>query len=67
MAHLPALDVIRRSRLRKSTLFEMEPSADVEHAQGQYLQLAESLLAGSEPLDVTPMRDRELFDFLGFD
>ena len=67
MAHLPSLDVIRRSRLRKATLFEMEPSADVEHAQGQYLQLAEALLAGPEPLDVKPMRDRDLFDFLGFD
>jgi len=67
MAHLPTLDVIRRSRLRKATLFEMEPSADVEHAQGQYLQLAEALLAGPEPLDVKPMRDRDLFDFLGFD
>ncbi|MFP4062890.1 MAG: ferredoxin:protochlorophyllide reductase (ATP-dependent) iron-sulfur ATP-binding protein, partial [Halochromatium sp.] len=67
MAHLPSLDVIRRSRLRKATLFEMEPAADVEHAQGQYLQLAEALLAGSEPLAVTPMRDRDLFDFLGFD
>jgi len=67
MAHLPALDVIRRSRLRKATLFEMEPSPEVEQAQGQYLQLAESLLAGSEPLAVTPMRDRDLFDFLGFD
>jgi light-independent protochlorophyllide reductase subunit L len=26
-AHFPDLDVIRRSRLKKSTLFEMEPSA----------------------------------------
>jgi light-independent protochlorophyllide reductase subunit L len=67
MAHLPALDVIRRSRLRKATLFEMEPSPEVEHAQNQYLQLAEALLAGSDPLQVTPMRDRDLFDFLGFD
>ncbi len=67
MAHLPTLDVIRRSRLRKATLFEMEPSPEVELAQGQYLQLAKSLLAGSDPLDVTPMRDRDLFDFLGFD
>jgi hypothetical protein len=24
-------------------------------------------LAGTEPLSVTPMRDRDLFDFLGFD
>ena len=31
------------------------------------LQLAETLWNGSEPLDATPMKDREIFDFLGFD
>ena len=67
MAHLPNLDVIRRSRLKKATLFEMEPEPDVEHAQQQYLGLAEALLAGPDPLQVSPMRDRDLFDFLGFD
>jgi light-independent protochlorophyllide reductase subunit L len=67
MAHLRDLDVIRRSRLKKSTLFEMEPCADVESAQQEYLKLAQSLLDGTEPLSVTPMRDRDLFDFLGFD
>ena len=30
MAHFPDLDVIRRSRLKKSTLFEMEPSPELE-------------------------------------
>jgi light-independent protochlorophyllide reductase subunit L len=67
MAHLRDLDVIRQSRLKKATLFEMEPSADVEGAQREYLRLAERLLAGADPLAVTPMRDRDLFDFLGFD
>jgi light-independent protochlorophyllide reductase subunit L len=67
MAHLPNLDVIRRSRLRKATLFEMEPSPEVELAQQQYLQLAAALLDGTDPLEVKPMRDRDLFDFLGFD
>jgi light-independent protochlorophyllide reductase subunit L len=67
LAHLPDLDVIRRSRLKKSTLFEMEASADVELAQAQYLQLAAALWAGTEPLTVAPMRDRDIFDFLGFD
>jgi light-independent protochlorophyllide reductase iron-sulfur ATP-binding protein len=33
MAHLPDLDVIRRSRLKKSTLFEMEPEPEVEHSR----------------------------------
>jgi light-independent protochlorophyllide reductase subunit L len=39
----------------------------VEGAQREYLRLAERLLAGADPLAVTPMRDRDLFDFLGFD
>ena len=67
LAHFPDLDVIRRSRLKKSTLFEMEPTPEVEAAQAEYLRLAEILWAGTEPLDVAPMRDRDIFDFLGFD
>ncbi len=67
LAHFPDLDVIRRSRLKKSTLFEMDPSPEVEAAQAEYLQLATALWAGTEPLDVRPMRDRDIFDFLGFD
>jgi light-independent protochlorophyllide reductase subunit L len=67
LAHFPDLDVIRRSRLKKSTLFEMDPTPEVEAAQAEYLRLAEILWAGTEPLDVAPMRDRDIFDFLGFD
>jgi len=67
LAHFPDLDVIRRSRLKKSTLFEMDLSPEVEAAQAEYLQLATALWAGTEPLDVQPMRDRDIFDFLGFD
>jgi light-independent protochlorophyllide reductase subunit L len=67
LAHFPDLDVIRRSRLKKSTLFEMEPSAELEAVQQEYLRLAASLWAGTEPLDARPMKDREIFDFLGYD
>jgi len=67
LAHLPDLDVIRRSRLKKSTLFEMEAAPGLEAAQQEYLRLAQTLLAGVEPLAATPMKDRDLFDFLGFD
>ncbi len=68
LAHLPDLDIIRRSRLKKATVFEMpdEPGSGLKEAQQQYLQLADQLWAGVDPLDVQPMRDRELFDFLGF-
>jgi light-independent protochlorophyllide reductase subunit L len=67
LAHLPDLDVIRRSRLKKATLFEMDEAPGVEAARAEYLRLAEALWAGTAPLSVEPMRDRDLFDFLGFD
>ncbi len=67
LAHFPDLDVIRRSRLKKATLFEMEPSAELEAVQQEYLRLAETLWSGVDALDATPMKDREIFDFLGFD
>jgi light-independent protochlorophyllide reductase subunit L len=67
LAHFPDLDVIRKSRLKKSTLFEMEPCEGLEEVQQEYLNLAQSLLTGIEPQLCTPMKDRDLFDFLGFD
>lgn len=67
IAHFPDLDVIRRSRLKKATLFEMEPSPELEAVQAEYLRLAAHLWAGAEPLDARPMKDREIFDFLGYD
>ncbi|MGF1508074.1 MAG: ferredoxin:protochlorophyllide reductase (ATP-dependent) iron-sulfur ATP-binding protein [Myxococcota bacterium] len=67
LAHFPDLDIIRRSRLKKSTLFEMEPCPELEAVQQEYLRLAAHLWNGAEPLRATPMKDRDLFDFLGFD
>jgi light-independent protochlorophyllide reductase subunit L len=67
IAHFPDLDVIRRSRLKKSTLFEMEPSPELDAVQAEYLRLAAKLWAGTEPLIPTPMKDRDIFDLLGFD
>ena len=67
LAHFPDLDVIRRSRLKKSTLFEMEPSPELEKVQQEYLRLAASLWAGVEPLEARSMKDREIFDFLGYE
>jgi light-independent protochlorophyllide reductase subunit L len=59
--------VIRRSRLKKSTLFEMEHSPELEAVQNEYMRLAQSLWDGAEPLDIKPMKDREIFDLLGFE
>jgi light-independent protochlorophyllide reductase subunit L len=67
VAHFPDLDVIRLSRLKKSTLFEMPDSPELLAVQEEYLALARSLLAGGDPCSAVPMVDRDLFDFLGFD
>lgn len=67
MARFPDLDVIRRSRLKKATLFEMDACPEVEAVQQEYLRLAAALWAGSEPHIAAPMKDRDLFDLLGFD
>jgi light-independent protochlorophyllide reductase subunit L len=67
LAHFPDLDAIRRSRLRKCTVFEMEDTPEMHQVQQSYLELASSLWAGVEPLVAAPLRDRDIFDLLGFD
>lgn len=67
LAHFPDLDVIRKSRLKKSTLFEMDSEPELDAVKDEYLRLARNLLDGTDELVPTPMRDRDLFDFLGFD
>ncbi len=67
MARIPALDIIRQSRLKKATLFEMDPTPEVLAVQQEYLQLASRLWAGADPLPCVPMKDRDIFDLLGFD
>ncbi len=66
-AHFPDLDVIRRSRLKKSTLFEMEYSPELEAVQKEYMRLAASMWVGGEAYSAVPMKDRDIFDLLGFD
>jgi light-independent protochlorophyllide reductase subunit L len=66
-AHFPDLDVIRRSRLKKCTLFEMEHSPELEAVQKEYMRLAAALWLGTDPLSAVPMKDRDIFDLLGFD
>ena len=67
MARIPSLDIIRQSRLKQATLFEMDDSPDVRMVQNEYLQLAARLWAGTDPLICQPMKDRDIFDLLGFD
>ena len=67
LAHFPDLDVIRRSRLKKAVLFEMEDSPELIAVRESYMRLAEQLWAGTTPLPTVPMKDRDIFDLLGFD
>ncbi|MEO1549892.1 MAG: ferredoxin:protochlorophyllide reductase (ATP-dependent) iron-sulfur ATP-binding protein [Pseudomonadota bacterium] len=67
LAHLPDLDAIRRSRLKKKTLFEMDPDEDIIAVQKEYIKLAETLYAGTDPLAPAPLEDRDIFELLGFD
>jgi light-independent protochlorophyllide reductase subunit L len=66
-AHFPDLDVIRRSRLKKSVLFEMEDSPELDAVKKEYMRLAAALWLGTDPLNAVPMKDRDIFDLLGFD
>jgi light-independent protochlorophyllide reductase subunit L len=67
LAHFGDVDAIRKSRLKKCTLFEMPDSPEVEIAREEYMNLARTLWAGVEPADAKPMKDRDIFDFLGFE
>jgi light-independent protochlorophyllide reductase subunit L len=67
IAHMPDLDSIRRSRLKKKTLFEMPDEQDIVEARKEYIRLAETLWNGTEPLAPAPLEDRRIFELLGFD
>jgi light-independent protochlorophyllide reductase subunit L len=67
LAHFPDLDVIRRSRLKKATLFEMDETPELAAVKNEYLRLAAHLWAGTTPLMGAAMKDREIFDFLGYE
>jgi light-independent protochlorophyllide reductase subunit L len=67
LAHVPDSDAVRLSRLKKCTLFEMADTPELDGIRNEYLQLAETLLGNQEPCEATPMKDRDIFDFLGFE
>jgi light-independent protochlorophyllide reductase subunit L len=67
LAHMPDLDAIRRSRLKKKTLFEMPDEDDVIAARAEYLRLAQLLWDGTDPMAPAPLPDRDIFELLGFD
>ena len=67
LAHFPDLDAIRRSRLKKSTVFEMDLTPEIESVQNEYLRLAATLMAGTPNLESKALKDRDIIDLLGFE
>ncbi|MEC8573990.1 MAG: ferredoxin:protochlorophyllide reductase (ATP-dependent) iron-sulfur ATP-binding protein, partial [Pseudomonadota bacterium] len=67
IGHMPDLDAIRRSRLKKKTLFEMDADEDIMQCRAEYVRLAQALWDGTEGLTPEPMPDRDIFELLGFD
>ena len=67
VAHLPDLDAIRKSRLKKKTLFEIDDNEEIQLVQKEYLRLAQLLWDGTDPLAPQPLEDRDIFELLGFD
>ena len=45
----------------------MESSPEVDLACAEYMKLAATLLADGRSYDCMPMKDRDVFDFLGFE
>ena len=64
VAHLPDLDAIRKSRLKKKTLFEMGDDKEIELVQKEYIRLAQLLWDGTDPLAPDPLEDRDIFELI---
>ncbi|MFY9209754.1 MAG: ferredoxin:protochlorophyllide reductase (ATP-dependent) iron-sulfur ATP-binding protein [Aestuariivita sp.] len=67
IGHMPDVDAIRRSRLKKKTLFEMDDDEDIVRCRAEYIRLAEALYNGTEAMTPKPLEDRDIFELLGFD
>jgi light-independent protochlorophyllide reductase subunit L len=67
IGHMPDVDAIRRSRLKKKTLFEMPDDEDIVQCRAEYMRLADLMWKGTEALTPQPLEDRDIFELLGFD
>jgi light-independent protochlorophyllide reductase subunit L len=67
MAVVPNLDAVRRSRLQKKTLFEMEETEEVHGVRAIYSELARTMMNGVPALTPDPLDDTTIFNLLGFD
>jgi light-independent protochlorophyllide reductase subunit L len=66
MEVFPDLDAIRRSRLNKCTMFEMEDTPEVEAVRARSSALGAKLVEGVEGFTPDPLDDDEIFNLLGF-
>jgi light-independent protochlorophyllide reductase subunit L len=62
------LDAIRRSRLKKCTIFEMDRHAGSADGAGRIrTDRGGAWRMACPQLPATPLKDREIFDLLGYD
>ena len=45
----------------------MEDTPEVARVQNEYMRLAAKLIGDVDPLPAAPLKDRDIFDLLGFD
>jgi light-independent protochlorophyllide reductase subunit L len=45
----------------------MDGTPEIEAVQNEYMRLADQLWTGFEPQEGKAMKDRDIFEFLGFD
>jgi len=48
-------------------LFEMDETPELLAVKQEYLRLAAALWAGTDPIHCDALKDRDIFDLLGFD
>jgi light-independent protochlorophyllide reductase subunit L len=67
LAHFQDVDAIRRSRLKKCTLFEMDDSPECSRHAPNICGSPPCSGPASPALNALAMKDRDIFDFLGFE
>jgi len=53
--------------MAKITYITHDNQKHIIEVQNEYLSLAKNMLENVEPLEGNPLKDREIFDLLGFD
>ena len=67
IAHMPDVDAIRRSRLKKKTLFEMDDDEDIVAVPRRIHPPGRDAVERDRAAGPAPLPDRDIFELLGFD